>query len=162
MSTYIDFSNDVPLSTLPSDFSKCLENPSVACDAIVGSTTLGSGYCNDSQYEQTTYCACVNNSLPCPSITSTICSNFEYAYTPTTMMPPSGLDYIKCKSQPLCINLAEIGGSQNVVTSINQQCGVITNATNFIVLHPYFMVFLVILLIVISIIINNIIISKKH
>jgi hypothetical protein len=135
--TFAQFGPDPPLSTLPSDFLACLTTPaSLDCDNIVGKAGSGNGYCAQGAYQQTTYCACVNNVIPCPMVAAAACANSAFAYTPTKMTPPNGEAYLACKGQPICINLVAVGGNQNVVSGITQECGTIEKITDTIAASP--------------------------
>ncbi|MFA6166973.1 MAG: hypothetical protein WC700_10170 [Gemmatimonadaceae bacterium] len=135
--TFTQFGPDPPLEDLPKHFRACIEKPGTpGCDALVGSAASGNGYCSRSQYAQTTYCACVNNAIPCAGVVAAACVNSEFAYRPTAIRAPAGEDYLACKNLPICINVVEVGGNQNVVQNIKQECGPITNITNIINANP--------------------------
>ncbi len=136
--TFTQFGPDPPLSQLPQAFQTCLppNAPSANCDNVVGSLATGQGYCSQPQYDQTTYCACVNNAIPCPMVAAAACANSAFAYVPTAMQAPNGQAYQRCKGQPICVNIVEIGGSQNIVSGITQQCGIITNIQNIVSANP--------------------------
>jgi hypothetical protein len=68
-------------------------------------------------------------------IAAAACVNSAFSYTPTRMTP-DGEAFLQCKGQPICINLVEVGGSQNVVDGITQQCGTIQNIKNVISTSP--------------------------
>lgn len=148
--TYTEFGPDIPLSELPPDFSACLPpNPSSPdCDSTVGSLQSGLGYCScdcDSggdtppsasacppgtcdgkSYAHMTYCACVNNAASCPQLSSAPCANSAFAYQPwgwsNTKKGDSTYDE-ECATTPICVNIVEVGGDQNVVNDLTQQCG---------------------------------------
>ena len=158
MTTWTSFGPDPPIATLPDRFRTCLppNQPSSECDLIVGNTAMGeqgtdpaslNGFCADPQYRETTYCACVNNAIPCPMIAAAACANSAFSYLPTGMIPPSGEHYLTCKNEPICINILEVGGSQNVVSGITQQCGIITNITNVVKANPSLAIIIFVLLI---------------
>ena len=140
--TWTTFGPDPPLSALPPDFVGCLppNKPSQACDGIVGSSTEGAGYCASAPYNRTTYCACVNNSVACPGFSMTSCSNSAYAYQPWAWFQksvgggPSKNE--QCAASPICVNLVEVGGSQNVVSGVTQQCGTVENITKVLKEDP--------------------------
>lgn len=137
--TYTEFGPDVPPAELPPDFLECLPPaaPSTACDLTVGSLASGLGYCGQVDpasgeaitspvYAQMTYCACVNNAAPCPEYTSAVCANSAFAYRPHAWYasPSQGESYdANCQNTPICVNLVEVGGDQNVVSGLTQQCG---------------------------------------
>ena len=134
--TFTQFGPDPPLAGL--SFAGCLppNPPSVACDNLMGSAQHGSGICADSSYAKTTYCACINNAIPCPMVAAAACANSAFAYLPTNQLPPNGTEFLACKDRQICVNLVEVGGSQNVVSGITQQCGPITNIYNSIKANP--------------------------
>jgi hypothetical protein len=146
--TFTQFGPDPPIATLPQAFRRCLSPnaASAGCDGSIGSLQSGSGYCavttpdprypGTAPYAQSTYCACVNNAIPCPMVAAAACANSAFAYAPTKMTPPDGAAYAACKGQPICVNLIEVGGNQNVVSGITQQCGVIQNIQNIISTNP--------------------------
>jgi hypothetical protein len=150
--TYVEFGPDVPIGVLPQPFRDCLPgNPASAdCDAIVGSTQIGTGYCSVDPYRRMSYCACVNNKIPCPMIAAVACANSAYAYLPTGMTPPDGAKYVSCKSSPICVNLVDVGGSQNVVPGVVQQCGTVTNVTRSITANPALVALALVLIFVIA------------
>lgn len=123
MTTLINqFGGATPLEQLPAPFRACLQNPDgLGCDNIVGSRLSGIGYCAGAFATQP-YCGCVNNIIPCPQIAAQACANSPLAYRPTAMRP-GGTVYDTCKSQPICVNIASVGGAQNLVSGFSQQCG---------------------------------------
>ena len=141
-SGFTRFGPDPPLDSLvgaDAPFKVCLgDNLSPEtrryCDEIVGRWG-GTGYCADSKFAQTTYCACVNNLIPCPMFAAAACANAAFSYR-TSRMQEGGVAYKECKGQPICVNIVEIGGSQNVVSGITQQCGVIQNIQNVYNTNP--------------------------
>ena len=137
---FVQFGPDVPRRALPPAFAACLppdNDPSPACDAIVGDTAHG-GYCSEAPYRTMGYCACVNNAIGCPMIAAAACANSAFAYRPTAMQAPAGQDYQSCKGVTICNNIANVYGSQNIVSGITQECGVITNLTNIVKTNPVF------------------------
>ena len=147
--TFAKFGPDPPFSTLPQDFQDCITasrttTPIDGCDTTVGGAISGqtTGYCMvqpagslETDYSQTTFCACVNNAISCPEFSVASCADAENAYIPTEMAL-GGSDYTKCKGQPICVNLVDIGGSSNLASNITQECGVITNIYNTITASP--------------------------
>jgi hypothetical protein len=146
--TFTQFGPDPPFASLPEAFQKCLppNAQTVTTDGVIGSLASGQGYCSQTTpdprypgsapYAQSTYCACVNNAIPCPMVAAAACANSAFAYLPTRMTPPSGSAYAVCKDRPICINIVEVGGNQNIVSGITQQCGVIQNIQNVIQTSP--------------------------
>jgi hypothetical protein len=138
------FGPDPPAATLPAEMQACLPPapPSLACDAIIGAADSGTGYCAADAYKTTTYCACVNNIQSCPQFSMASCANAAYAYRPAAWYAgtgPGGLSpsyQQSCATSPICVNIVDVGGSQNLVSGITQQCGVITNVTNVIKASP--------------------------
>lgn len=123
MAGYYQFGPDTAATPLPADFQACIQNPPTpACDATVGSVFTGSGYCSEDLYKQTTYCSCVNSALPCPAVTSTVCTSSPGAYHATSMVAGS-TEFENCLATPVCLNVLSVGGSQNVVEA-SQSCGV--------------------------------------
>jgi hypothetical protein len=51
-------------------------------------------------------------------------------------MAPDSDVHKACLTRPLCINLVEVDGDQNVVSGITQECGVIQNITNVLGTNP--------------------------
>jgi hypothetical protein len=140
--TWTAFGPDAPLSALPLAFRACLppNSSTEQCDELIGSAQDGQGFCADPNYRQMTYCACVNNSVACPEYAMASCANSAYSYKPWAWYQP-GPDGApskdqNCASAPICVNLMEVGGSQNVVSDITQQCGTITNITNVLKTNP--------------------------
>lgn len=157
MTTLTSFGPDTPLDALPLSFRRCLP-PNVltpaqqsACDAIVGSITAGTGYCSVAPFTGMTYCGCVNNSIPCPMIAATACANSASAFQPTAMRAPDGQAYLACKGRPVCVNLVEVGGSQNVVKGVTQQCGDIQNFRTFILANPALLILVILLVIMLAV-----------
>lgn len=125
------------LRDLPAAFQACIppNPPTAACDTIVGGLAEGYGYCATPQYAQTTYCACVNNAIPCPASAAAACTNAAFAYL-QTRQSPGGAQYEECKGVPICVNVLEVGGSQNLTSGLSQQCGTITNITRALRASP--------------------------
>lgn len=141
MANYTEFGPDLPPPDLPPDFAACLPPAasSSACDRIVGSSSSGLGYCScdcaggacpgfcDEQgYARMTYCACVNNAAPCPQLSSAPCANSAFAYQPWAWSNTAsgGATYDEeCGDSQICVNILEVGGDQNVVNDLTQQCG---------------------------------------
>lgn len=145
--TWSSFGPDPQFNSLDPAFQSCIHTPSANCDVVVGSATSGQGFCADSRYSRTTYCACVNNSLVCPEKISPFCANSALAYMPTN----NSLD---CTNLP-CINLVEVGGSQNIVNNVTQECGTINNVTNAIRASPVTsFLFFIILIAIIAVLIS--------
>jgi hypothetical protein len=148
----------MPLSSLPADFQSCLppNKPSAACDTIIGNSQAGLGYCGNPEYREMTYCACVNNAVACPNFSMASCANSEYSYKPWSWDQPGTTGGASknelCAKAPICVNLVEVGGSQNVVSGITQQCGVIQNVTNIVKENPTMAILLFILIIALIIV----------
>ncbi len=136
--TFVQFGPDPPIDSLPAAFQACLppNAPSSSCDAIIGSLQEGTGFCSDSHYAQTTFCSCVNNAIPCPMLAAAACANSAFSYVTSRQTPPDGEAYVTCKGQPICVNIVEVGGNQNVVSGITQECGTITNIENTVSANP--------------------------
>lgn len=121
MAGYYQFGPD-PLTPPPADFLACLQGaPTAACDATVGNVFAGTGYCATDTYKTSTYCACVNSALPCPAVTSTVCTSSPNAYHATSMVA-GAVEFENCLVTPICLNVVAVGGSQNVVEA-SQSCG---------------------------------------
>jgi hypothetical protein len=114
-----------------------------ACDGVVGSAAAGAGACNLPALRQTTYCACVNNSLQCPGVTSAACANSAFAYQPQKMLSETSA----CKAAPICVNEIEVEGAQNVVSGIKQTCGAGQGALQAFQASPYLAGLLFVLLV---------------
>lgn len=125
--TWTQFGPDPMLTSLPSDMQNCLTTtPTPACDVIMGSAPSGQGHCANAMYAQTTYCSCVNNSMPCPQTTMAVCANTAYAYKPASwsVADANGVSTDEnCRVANLCFNLVDVNGASNVVSSVNQSCG---------------------------------------
>lgn len=117
---YTYFTPGVPKGLLPADFKWCMDNPSAACDVVVGGLTDATGYCSTPAFAQTTYCACVNNALPCPARTSAQCLNAG-AYLPWAMTAGPAAD--RCRSVPICISTAVVNGDHDILSNLVQECG---------------------------------------
>ena len=137
---WVSFGPDMPLAALPADMHDCLINPSNRnCDDIIGNAEHGQGYCSNPAYKRTTYCACVNNKIGCAQYGMASCANSAYAYKPWNWYQATagGQSYDKeCSTKPICVNLVEVQGSQNIMPNVNQQCGPITNITNVLSTSP--------------------------
>ena len=143
------FGPDVPYELLNRAFKDCLppNKPTSQTDEIVGSLEAGRGFCGpNSGLAKMSYCACVNNKIPCPTKTAASCANSAFAYRPTTMLP-GGTSYEACENLSICVNLAEVGGEENLVAGITQSCGPVQNFTNTIQASPILAIFAFILLI---------------
>ncbi len=144
MTTYTEFGPDAPISSLPSEFSACLPPAanSSACDRTIGSLSSGLGYCScdcsggsdkscpapcgGQSYAHMTYCACVNNAATCPQLSSAPCANSAFAYQPWAWSNSSSGTTTyddECGESQICVNILEVGGDQNMVNGLNQQCG---------------------------------------
>ena len=86
-----------------------MQNPSRTCDLTMAS------YCDDPGNKDTGICACINNSLVCPTLTSTSCRNNDYAYKPYA-------DTADCKGSTMCINNEQIFNSPDAVISARDSC----------------------------------------
>jgi hypothetical protein len=68
------------------------------------------------------------------------CANAAYAYKPYWWYQPPApgapTPNAACSAAPICVNLVEVGGEQNVVSGVTQQCGTITNITNVLKANP--------------------------
>lgn len=151
---YTKFGPDPALSTLPLEFQSCLppNPPTVDCDMnIVGSLAHGAGYCAYPAYADTTYCACVNAPITSSQCYFAPCANSAYAYMTTKMKEQSGAN---CPQGIVCINIVDVGGSQNVVTGITQQCGIITNIVNAIQANPVLASIIFVLVLVFTVLIT--------
>ena len=132
-STYLTFGPDPPLSSLHPAFISCLppNSATAACDQTVGSSIQMVGMCALPEYRQTTYCSCVNNSVPCPEFVSPPCANSGFSYKPYSWSVKNPLtDKSKtevCADFPLCINYLNIAGTDEELATVSQQCGIITN-----------------------------------
>jgi hypothetical protein len=143
------FGPDPPFDTLYDTFRMCLQpgKSSSDCDKIVGSLEAGSGFCGpNSGYAKTSYCACVNNLIPCPTQTAAACANSAFAYRPTSMLP-GGVAYEECKDRSLCVNLNEVGGKDNIVSGVTLSCGPVQKFGNTIQASPILAIIAFILLI---------------
>jgi len=141
---WTSFGPDPPPASLPAAARACLTPvaSTPACDEYIGSADSGQGFCADPLYKTTTYCACVNNAISCPQFSMASCANAAYAYKPSWWYAGTGpggagpTPNATCATSPICVNLVEVGGDQNVVTGITQQCGTITNVTNVLKTNP--------------------------
>jgi len=162
--TFVKFGPDTQLpSTLDQRILKCIHDKrsSAYCDAIIGSKATGSGFCSKSPWDRMTYCACVNNALPCPHITTTTCSNSNSAYVPT-QLAENGREYNTCKDREICTNVLNVEGHYDVLSDIVQDCGPATNVTNVLASTPIIGVLLIfIILLLVSILISSIHTHKK-
>jgi hypothetical protein len=168
----IVFGPDPALTTLPANIQSCLTGaPSETCDQLIGSlaqgynATTGGPFCASPQYKTTTYCACVNNSVPCPQTTMSACANTAFAYKPyawsVAPAPGAASPNEECKASNNCLNIIQVSGSQNVTSSINQSCGGGEAPNNIIVStfisYPYItiLLFFMIILLCIAIFIHT-------
>ena len=151
--TWTTFGPDLPPSALPLDLQACLppNQPTEACDALVGSAALGYGYCAEPAYQRMTYCACVNNAVGCPEYAMASCANSAFSYRPWAWYQPGPAGQPSrdqmCEKAPICVDLVEVGGSQNVVSDITQQCGAVTNLSKRLGGNPALVVLALVLLI---------------
>jgi len=117
------FGTGLSIDDLPADFRACLADPTgPGCDQTVGSRLSGYGYCSRDPYAQQQFCACVNNVIPCPHVAASACANNPFAYKPSAMRP-GGAAFETCKTQPICVNVASVGGQGALVRGLVQQCG---------------------------------------
>ena len=137
---WVSFGPDMPLAELPEAMRNCLTNQATQeCDNIIGNADQGQGYCSDPLYKRTTYCACVNNKIGCAQYAMASCANSAYAYKPWNWYRPTpgGKSYdSECSTKPICVNIVEVEGGQNIMPNVNQQCGTITNITNVLSTNP--------------------------
>ena len=133
-------------ATLPTGVQDCINTPSASCDTqVIGSTIIGTGMCSSAAWAQTGYCACVNNTLPCATLTSPYCTNNPIAYKPFTPSPA-------CTEAQLCVNALDTGtGSGNVLGNIVQSCSNVQPSTTN---YPLMILIFIIIAIIISLIIN--------
>jgi hypothetical protein len=158
--TWTTFGPDAPLASLPKEFEQCLppNKASQSCDAIVGSAVTGQGYCSQPAYQNMTYCSCVNNAVACPEFTMVSCANGDYSYKPWIWDQPqaSGLSINQnCQKNPICVNVVEAGGADNVLSNVNQNCGGSTTTA------PSLLYIYIILVVMFVIIIGLVIRSTK-
>lgn len=157
--TWTIFGNDPDISTLDPKVQACLppNEPTQDCDKTIGYAGNG-GFCDNPNYQQTTYCACVNNAVACPQFSMAACANAAYSYKPwswyQTLPNSTASKDSECSTSPICVNLLEIGGEGNLTSNITQQCGVITNITNILKTKPTFAILLLILFIALIIIMS--------
>lgn len=156
--TWTKFGPDPAFTSLPEIMQGCLppSQPSQACDVIMGDAQTGTGFCASPAYEQTTYCACVNNAVACPQNSMAACANALYSYKPWAWNQAVGGESKNetCAKAPICVNLVEVGGSQNIVSGITQQCGTIQNITNILKTDPTLAVLLFVLIIAFIIVLS--------
>jgi hypothetical protein len=150
---------DPPLNSLPQPFRSCLPpNPqSTACDKLIGNLVSGNGYCaimtpdpnypGSAPYALTTYCSCVNSKIPCPMIASATCSNSAFSYKNASQLPDSE-EYKYCMSHPICVNLIDPDGRQDVIYDVVQDCNTIESTPADSIDYKV-MIFIFIILIVI-------------
>ena len=129
--TSINFGSTPSINSISTtDYPKvpnCLTGtPSADCDEAIGDIYTTNTFCSDPAYQYTTFCACVNNSVPCPQTTMAACANTAYAYKPYAWTQsinggPSQDD--ECKAINNCVNILEAGGTSNLVSGVSQVCG---------------------------------------
>lgn len=156
MSRWATFGPDPQFSTLPGPVQNCLKpgGASYLCDGIIGDMDSQIGFCGESQYARTTYCSCVNNSVPCPVYSMASCSNSALAYKPWAWyqaQPGGESQDTKCGKEPICVNVVEAEGTNNLVPGLNQQCGTIENITNIAKTNPIMAAIIMILVIILVI-----------
>jgi hypothetical protein len=142
--TWTSFGPDPAISDLSEEVQACLQQPagseSNSCDGIIGSASTGRGFCADEKYKQTTYCACVNNAISCPQVAMASCANAAFAYKPSVWYQRTGTNgptpNETCSKSTICVNLIEVGGSHNIVTGANQQCGTFKTFVNVLKVNP--------------------------
>lgn len=149
--TWTKFGPDMLPSQLPPLMQGCLppNAPSRSCDTAMGNAQSGTGFCASPSFEKTTYCACVNNAVTCPQNSMAACASALYSYKPWIWNQAIGGESRNetCAKTPICVNLVEVGGSQNLVSGITQQCGTIQNITNVLKTNPTLAILLFILFI---------------
>lgn len=158
--SWTTFGPDPPPDSLPIAAQKCLApmTSSPSCDNYIGYAASGQGFCAQDEYKRTTYCACVNNAVACPQYSMASCANAAFAYKPSwwyTKTGPNGDGPSKnetCEKTPICVNLVEVGGNQNMVANVTQQCGTVTNVTNMLKANPMMSAFALILFIMLIIV----------
>jgi hypothetical protein len=159
---WTSFGPDPPPSALPAQAQQCLTPviSSAACDSYIGSADSGQGFCSQDAYKTTTYCACVNNATACPQFSMASCANAAFAYKPSWWYQGTGptrngpTPNETCSKSPICVNLVEVGGGENVVSGITQQCGTITNITNVMKTNPSLAALTIILVVALVIIMS--------
>ena len=152
------FGPDESPYSLPADVQACVmgDQSTGACDATMGSSQSGLGWCARGGNASQTYCACVNAPTPAAACFFAPCTNNAFAYIPTKQR-----DMIRnangqsCPSGTvICNQIFQVGGSNNVVSNISQQCGIITNVTNVIKASPYLAVLLFVLILLLVMVIS--------
>jgi hypothetical protein len=140
-------------------------NATYEMDLMVGSTavtpdmiTLSPNYCGQDEFKRTLYCACVNNSLPCPLQSSPYCKS-AYAYKPYAYSHGAMLD--NCKLDVLCNNSVIVNGNQNVDSELTQCCsnsdcrnGGTTGSSGTSWPWSYILLFVLIVILVITLAVN--------
>jgi hypothetical protein len=120
----------------------------------MGSIAHGSGWCFDPENASQTYCACVNAPASLGANAACFfspCVNNAFAYA----TPDQRSRATECpQGAVICSQLIEIGGSDNVVSNINMECGVITKVTNVIQASPYLAVLLFVLILALVMVIT--------
>lgn len=154
VSGYCD--NNVPQANL--DASKiitCLQtdfttnpNPQISqtlCNGYIGDYNSG-GLCSIPKYANTVFCSCVNNQLPCPTTTSSMCANLLYAYHSSAIEDAENA--ADCKA--ICMNVIDITGNNNILSKNTQTCGPGQTVNNLFKTDPILFVLVFILIIVVT------------
>lgn len=138
MTTFTEFGvaagyPSTPLAQLPAAFQAAMNNAqtgkqTAADDLNMGSVAQGSGYCANPAFRQQLYCACVNAPIAYPECIFGACANAagpQGSYKTTAMQATVGNAEKECPSSVTCIQVIEMGGSDNVASNVTQElnCG---------------------------------------
>lgn len=151
VTTFATFKSGAAFSTLQKNIADCLdaENPTADCDAVIGSAAAGAGFCADPANAATSYCACVNSAYPCPHTAAAACANNPRAYKPTSMVGPSGKEYLTCVGRAICLNSITNSGVDGRLDDVTQECDG-TVAVDYLKTHPLVVVVAILLLVLIA------------
>lgn len=147
MTSTTSFGPDQPISKLRADVKACVtgNTSTEACDEIMGGLASNQGWCADPNNATQTYCACVN--APSTGYNAACffspCVNNAFAYQNQNQR--NGV--LKCPTNAvICNEIISITGSDNIVSGVTMECGIITKVTNVIKASPYLAVLLFVLI----------------
>lgn len=139
---------------VPTAVANCIMNSRLGsttaeCDAIVGSTTLQQGFCNDLTNRNSTFCACVNSLAPCPkNAGNPYCQQSPQAYIPSAFQ--EGSEIQKACNAETCVNVIGVSGSGSSAGGSIQSCGNVVEPPKYPIAYILLFVTIILLAIVLG------------
>jgi len=85
-----------------------------------------------------------------------VCANTAFAYKPYAWSEGTPSLNSECRSAPVCINMIEVGGSQNIANNVKQSCNLgeatANAAGNAAMNAPYLFVLLLVLFVLLAVV----------